>query len=121
MKKILIIEDHEEMQHRLVRQVEVMGFLAKPVRNVEDGVKAAVTEKPDLIIMDLMMPTIDGLKVTRMLRAYPETWDVPILVVSALSRKSDVNDCIAAGCTDSIPKPFTFIELETKIRKLLSS
>ena len=121
MKKILIIEDHEEMQHRLVRQVEIMGFMAKPVRNVEDAFKVVLAEKPDLILIDLMMPQIDGLKFTRVLRASPTSQGIPILVVSALSGKSDVNDCIAAGCTDSIAKPFTFIELESKIRKLLSS
>jgi CheY-like chemotaxis protein len=121
MKKILIIEDHEEMQHRLVRQVEIMGFMAKPVRNVEDAFKVVLTEKPDLILMDLMMPQVDGLRFTQVLRARPTTQGIPILVVSALSGKSDVSDCIAAGCTDSIAKPFTFIELESKIRKLLSS
>ena len=121
MTKILIIEDQEAMKHLLIRQIEIMGFVAVSANNAEDGVKAATVEKPDLILMDLMMPKIDGLKVTRMLRAHPETQGVPILATSALSRKSDVEACMEAGCTDSIAKPFTFEELEIKIRKLITS
>ena len=120
MTKILIIEDHEEMVHLVLRQVEFMGFVAVSARNTEDGIKAAAAEKPDLILMDIGMPRIDGLKATRMLRAHPATHKIPILVASALSRKSDVDACIEAGCNDSIAKPFTFKELETKIRKLIT-
>jgi DNA-binding response OmpR family regulator len=121
MKKILIIEDQKEMEHLLIRQVEVMGFAAIPARSPDDGFKIALAEKPELILVDLMMPTIDGLKVTQMLRARPETRGIPILVASALSRKSDVQACLEAGCTDSIAKPFTFKELKIKIRELIKS
>lgn len=118
MRKILIIEDRETTQHLIVGQVEQMGFLAVSARTVEAGVNAAVAEKPDLILMDLIMPRIDGLKATQMLRAHPETSGIPILVASALSRKSDVKVCLEAGCTSYIAKPFTFKELEIKIREL---
>lgn len=121
MTKILIIEDHEERRHLLVGQVELMGFVAVSARNAEDGVKSAVAEKPDLILMDLMMPRIDGLKVTQMLRAHPETSRIPILLASALSSGSDVETCLQAGCTDYIAKPFNYNELRVKIHGLIGS
>ncbi len=91
-----------------------MGFVAVSAKDAADGVESAVSKSPDLILLDLMMPKIDGLKATRMLRALPERRNTPILVVNALATRSDVQECMAAGCTDSIAKPFTFKELEKR-------
>jgi CheY-like chemotaxis protein len=121
MKKILIIEDHVDMRHLLERQVELMGFVALSATSAKDGVRIAIAEKPDLILLDIMMPTSDGLEATRTLRANVETSETPILVASALSRNSDIEACMEAGCTDFIAKPFTFYELQIKIRQLIGS
>ncbi len=121
MTKILIIEDHDEMRHLLVGQVELLGFVAVSARNAENGVNSAVAEIPDLILMDFMMPRIDGLKVTQMLRAHPKTSRIPILVASAFSSGSDVETCMQAGCTNYIAKPFTYNELRRKICGLIGS
>ena len=119
MTKILIIEDNKEMRNLLVGQVELLGFVAVSARNAEDGVKFAIAERPGLIFLDLMMPRIDGLKVTQMLRAHPETSNIPILVASALSSGSDVETCMQAGCTDYIAKPFSFYEFQMKVHELI--
>ena len=121
MTKILIIEDHVDMRYLLEWQVELMGFVALSATSAEDGVKIAIAEKPALILMDIMMPNIDGLEATRMLRANAETRTIPILVASALFRNSDIEACMAAGCTSHIAKPFTFAELQIKIRELIHS
>lgn len=120
MTKILIIEDHADIRHLLERQVELMGFVALSATSAKDGVRIAIAEKPDLILMDIMMPTIDGLEATRTLRANVETSGTPILVASALSGNSDIAACMKAGCTDFIAKPFTVYELQMKIRDLIN-
>ena len=107
------------MRNLLVGQVELLGFVAVSARNAEDGVKFAIAERPGLIFLDLMMPRIDGLKVTQMLRAHPETSNIPILVASALSSGSDVETCMQAGCTDYIAKPFSFYEFQMKVHELI--
>jgi CheY-like chemotaxis protein len=120
MTKILIIEDHVDMRYRLEWQVELMGFVALSAKNGAEGVKIAIAEKPDLILMDIMMPNSDGLEATRTLRANAETSGIPILVASALSGNSDIEACMKAGCTEFIAKPFIFDELQMKIRKFIS-
>lgn len=75
----------------------------------------AVQEKPHLILMDIMMPGMDGWEATRTLRSNPEMQNIPILAATALFRESDLRSCIEAGCNDYIVKPFTFQELQKKI------
>lgn len=120
MTKILIIEDHVDMRYLLEWQVELMGFVGLSAENGADGVKIAIAEKPDLILMDIMMPNIDGLEATRTRRANAENSGIPILLASALSRNSDIEACMEAGCTEFIAKPFTFYELQMKIRDLIN-
>lgn len=116
MKKILIVEDNPDMQELLTWQVQLMGFLAVPARDGREGVEKALKEKPDLILMDIMMPGMDGREATRVLRASPETRDIPILAATVLFREKDLRSCIEAGCRDYIVKPFTFRELQEKIQ-----
>jgi DNA-binding response OmpR family regulator len=94
--------------------------VALSAKNAADGVKLALAAKPDLILMDIMLPGLDGFAATRMLRANDQTSGTPILAATALFRSSDLQACIDAGCTDYIQKPFTFAELEKKIRALIS-
>jgi len=84
-----------------------------------DGVEKALSEKPKLIIMDIMMPGMDGWQATRELRANGETKDIPILAATALFRDTDLKSCIDAGCNGYIVKPFTFQELQGKVRELI--
>jgi len=119
MQKILIIEDHPDMRELLSWQIELMGFVPIAASHGQEGVEKAIAEKPQLILMDIMMPGMDGWQVTRALRATPETRGIPILAATALFRDEDLNTCMEAGCTSYIVKPFTFRQLQNKIREIL--
>ena len=102
-------------------QIELMGFTPISAKQGREGVEKALSEKPELIIMDIMMPGMDGWEVARQIRAYPEMKNTPILVATALFRDADLNDCIEAGCNGYIVKPFTFQELQVKVREMIPS
>jgi CheY-like chemotaxis protein len=121
MKKILIIEDHSDMRELLMWQIELMGFMPITAMRGKEGVEMALSEKPELIIMDIMMPGMDGWEAAREIRAHPETKEIPILAATALFRDSDLKTCIEAGCNGYIVKPFTFQELQGKVRELIPS
>lgn len=117
--KILVVEDHSDMHELLIWQVELMGFEAISARDGKEGLEKAIVEKPELILMDIMMPNINGLDATRMLRARAETKEIPILAATARSSPADLRACIEAGCNSFIVKPFTFHELRMKISELI--
>jgi two-component system cell cycle response regulator DivK len=121
MKKILIVEDHADMRELLTWQIELMGFLPIPAKHGKEGVEKAIAEQPNLILLDIMMPGMDGWEAARTLRANPETKDIPILAATALFRDSDLKSCLDAGCNGYIVKPFTFQELQGKVREFISS
>ncbi|MGH7798907.1 MAG: response regulator transcription factor [Candidatus Binatia bacterium] len=121
MNKILIIEDHGDMRELLTWQIELMGFVPITAKRGNEGVEKALSEKPQLIIMDIMMPGMDGWEAAREMRANAETKDIPILAATALFRDSDLKSCIEAGCDGYIVKPFTFQELQAKVRELISA
>ncbi len=120
MKKILIIEDHADMRELLTWQIELMGFTPIAAKHGKEGIEKAIAEKPDLVLMDIMMPGMDGWEAARELRAHPETKGVPILAATALFRDSDLKTCLDAGCNGYIVKPFTFQELQGKLREFIS-
>jgi CheY-like chemotaxis protein len=121
MKKVLIVEDHSDMRELLTWQIELMGFLPITARRGAEGVEKAVAEKPELIIMDIMMPGMDGWETAREIRAHAETQNIPILAATALFRDADLKTCIDAGCNGYIIKPFTFQDLQGKVRELISA
>lgn len=121
MKKVLIIEDHGDMRELLTWQIELMGFDPITAKRGIEGVEKALSEKPELIIMDIMMPGMDGWDTAREIRAHAEMKDVPILAATALFRDADLTRCIEAGCNGYIIKPFTFQELQAKVQELISS
>jgi two-component system, cell cycle response regulator DivK len=119
MTKVLLVEDHPDVRHILRLQLEWMGFAVITAKNGKEGVETAIVEKPDLILMNSLMPELDGWEATRILRATPETKDIPILAITALAGSSDLKVWIDAGCNDYIVKPFTFDELQRKIKALI--
>lgn len=120
-RKILVVEDHPDMRELLIRQMQLMGFLVILARHGAEGVEKALREKPHLILMDIMMPGMDGWEATRRLRSNPETQDIPILAATALFRESELRACLEAGCNDYIVKPFSFQELEEKVKELIAA
>jgi two-component system, cell cycle response regulator DivK len=119
--KVLIVEDHPDMHNLLGLIAEQLGYLPVSANEGEEGVEKAIAEKPNLILLDMMMPKMDGRKVARRLRANPETKDIPILAITALNRSHDLNACLLAGCNGYIVKPFGVGDLQAKIRELLAS
>ena len=120
MSKILLVEDHPELREVLQRQIEWLGFTAITANNGKDGVDTAISEKPDLIVMNSSMPEMDGWEATKILRSNPQTKDIPILAATAMFRPSDLRAWLDVGCNDYIVKPFTLDELSRKIRALIS-
>ena len=119
MKKILIIEDHADMRELLTWQIELMGFAAVAARQGREGLQKAQSENPSLIILDIMMPSMDGWEAARELKANAATQDIPILAATALFRDADLQNCMASGCSAYIVKPFTFQELQGKVQELI--
>jgi CheY-like chemotaxis protein len=119
MKKILIVEDHPDMRHLLSLELSVMGFEPITAENGREGVEKAISEKPDLVLLDVMMPEMDGWDAARILRANPETKDIPIVAETALSDQRDLNSCLQAGCNDYLVKPFTYKDLQQKLRAFI--
>jgi CheY-like chemotaxis protein len=119
MKKILIIEDHADMRELLTWQVELMGFAALTAKQGIEGLEKAQRENPDLIILDIMMPGMDGWQAARELKGNPETKNIPILAATALFRDNDLKTCMDSGCNGYIVKPFTFQELQGKVKELI--
>jgi CheY-like chemotaxis protein len=118
--KVLIVEDHPDMRDLLGRIVEVMGYVPVLASGGKEGLERAIAEKPDLILLDMRMPGMDGREVARRIRANPETKDIPILATTALFRPDDLNACLEAGCNAYLVKPFGVRDLQRKIRELLA-
>ena len=118
-KKILVVEDHPDASNLLTRQLSILGFPVILANNGMEAVEKAIEEKPDLILMDIRMPGMDGREATRKIRSNPETKDIPILATTVLDREAELTECIEAGCNDYIVKPFTPKQLASRIEKLL--
>ncbi len=118
--KALIVEDISDMLTLLTTQMEQLGFAVISARNGKEGVEKAIEEKPHVILMDIMMPGMDGQTATRTIRSNPQTKDIPILAITVLFTYSDLKACIDAGCNDSLVKPFTTQALKEKIQVICS-
>jgi len=118
--KVLIVEDYPDMRDLLGLIVDRLGYVPVLASEGEKGIEKAIAAKPDLILLDMMMPKKDGREVARRLRANPETKEIPILAITALFRSHDLDACLLAGCNDYIVKPFSVLDLQAKIRELLA-
>jgi two-component system cell cycle response regulator DivK len=118
-KRVLIVEDHPDMRELLVWQIQLMGYMPIEASHAKEGLEKAATETPALILLDIMMPSMDGREAARLLRANPQTKDIPILATTALFREADLQSCLEAGCSGYLVKPFTFQELQNKLRELI--
>ena len=118
-KKILIVEDNRDLREILQLHVENLGYDTILAVNGKEAVDLATSQVPDLIIMDMMMPVMDGHQATRMIREHPNTCSTPILAMTARVTIRDKEHCIQSGCNDFIAKPYTSMQLISSIGKLL--
>jgi CheY-like chemotaxis protein len=119
---VLIGEDEPDNQVILQTVVELLVGVRAEVAGDGLSVLASVErERPRIILLDLMMPGLDGLQVTRQLKGDPTTADIPIIAVSAMARPDDREAALAAGCNDFVRKPFELDDLEAVIRTYLGN
>ncbi|MCH8919749.1 MAG: response regulator [Chloroflexi bacterium] len=119
-KKILIAED-DPVSLKLVRDVlQANGYETKEVTSGEEAVVKAVQSKPDLIVMDIRLPGIDGLEATRRLKSDPSTEEIPIIAVTAHAMPEDEARILEAGCQAYLSKPLRFAEFISVVNGLLS-
>ena len=118
-KHILVAEDSADLAELYCVQLESLGFDVTVAKNGREAMKLAPLLRPDLIIMDILMPKMDGLEATRQIRENPATRDIPILAATAKALDGDKEKCLAAGCDDYIAKPFTHRELGAAIEAVL--
>lgn len=119
MSRILYVEDNEDNVYMLSRRLRKRGFEVSIAMDGEQGVEMARSEKPDLILMDLGLPSLDGWEATRRLKAAPDTRSIPVIALSAHTMAGDRERALAAGCDDYDAKPIVFDRLLTKIYALL--
>jgi two-component system response regulator MprA len=117
--KVLVIDDEESIIEFVKLGLRYEGFQVESAPDGEQGVTAAQRSNPDVIILDVMMPGIDGLEVCRRLRANPTTSDIPILMLTAKDEVGDRILGLQTGADDYLTKPFDFYELLERIRAIL--
>ena len=116
---VLLVEDTEDNRFMMRRLLEMTGYRVVEAMNGEEAVKLAQAESPQLILMDLSLPVIDGLAATRLIRKLPDFQSTPIIAVSAHDTSDFQSEAIAAGCNRYVTKPIDFNELEQLIGQLL--
>ena len=117
--KILIVEDDRDIAEMVEYNLREEGYDTISAFNGEDGVRLAKKESPDLIVLDIMLPIIDGFEVCRILKKEQITADIPIIILSAKSRETDKVVGLELGADDYITKPFSPRELIARIRAIL--
>ena len=120
MPTILYVEDNEDNVYMLVRRLRRHGFEVIVARDGAQGVEAARRERPDLVLMDLSLPVLDGWEATRRLKGAAETRAVPVVALSAHAMAGERERALEAGCDDYDTKPVDLDRLLAKIRAQLA-
>ncbi len=120
MKKILVVEDNETNMYLINFILEKNGYGVIQARTGEEGVELAIKEKPDLILMDIQLPDMDGLEATKRIRDSEAGGEVPIVALTSYAMAGDREKALAAGCTGSIEKPINPDTFLAEIEKYLA-
>jgi two-component system, cell cycle response regulator DivK len=118
-KTVLVVEDQEDLRRILLLALKSAGFRAVEAANGADGVAKALSESPDLILMDIQLPVLDGYEAIRQIRAGEGMAAVPIIAVSSFARKGDEEKARAAGCDAYVTKPYSPMQLLGRVRQIL--
>ena len=121
MSKLLLVEDNETNRDMLSRRLLRRGFQVVLAIDGESGLEMAISECPDLILMDMSLPILDGWEATRRLKAAPSTRHIPVIALTAHAMSGDREKAIEAGCDDYDTKPIEFPRLLDKIESLLAA
>ena len=119
MKRILVVEDNEANLYLIRFMLEKSGYEVIEAREGAAGVELAIKEKPDLIIMDIQLPDMDGLEATKRIRASEADSDIPIIALTSFAMAGDRERALAAGCTGYIEKPINPETFIAEIEKYL--
>jgi CheY-like chemotaxis protein len=118
--KVLYVEDNDDNVFMLKMRLELLGdFEVVTAEDGEKGCAMALSERPDIILMDLEMPILDGWGATRRLKAHPETRDIPIIALSAHALAGEREKALAAGCNEFDTKPIEFDRLVATVRRIV--
>jgi two-component system cell cycle response regulator DivK len=118
-KRILVIEDQEDNRQIVRDLMTASGYELIEATTGEEGIEAAARETPDLILMDIQLPGIDGYEVTRRIKANPKLKKIPIIAVTSYALSGDDKKAFAAGCDGYVTKPYSPRLLLAKIREYL--
>ena len=119
-KRILVVEDQEDNRRILRDLLTSVGYDIVEAVTGEDGVHLAETDAPDLILMDIQLPGLDGYEATRRIKANPALGHIPIIAVTSYALSGDREKAMSAGCDRYVTKPFSPRQLLATIRELLS-
>lgn len=121
-KKIVLVEDDSFLAGMYVSKLNMENFDVKLAENGEDGLKISTEEMPDLILLDILLPRMDGFEVLKKLKKNPETANIPVILLTNLGQKKDVDRGLALGAEDYLIKAhFMPNEVIAKIKKILNS
>ncbi|MBZ0146219.1 MAG: response regulator [Pseudorhodoplanes sp.] len=120
MPKVLLVEDNEMNRDMLSRRLTRNGYDVVIAVNGQEGIEMAVSEKPDLILMDMSLPVLDGWEATRKLKADPATASIPVIALTAHAMETDREKALAAGCDDFDTKPIELPRLLEKMKAFVS-
>jgi two-component system, cell cycle response regulator DivK len=119
MKKVLVVEDNEKNRYLISFLLKGAGYDVIEAITGEEGTKKAIQERPDLILMDIQLPGIDGYETTRRIRASPEGTKIPIIALTSYAMSGDRERALAAGCTGYIEKPINPDTILDELRKYI--
>jgi CheY-like chemotaxis protein len=117
--RILYVEDNDKNIYMLQRRLTRAGFTVVIAKDGEQGVAMAIAEQPDLILMDMGLPVLDGWEATRRIKGTPQTSHIPVIALTANAMTGDREKAMAAGCDDFDTKPVEFLRLLGKMQALL--
>ncbi len=118
-KCILVVEDQEDNRQIIRDMLSATDYQITEAENGEEALAAVAKQRPDLILMDIQMPILDGYEATRRIKADPGLRSIPIIAITSYALSGDEQKARAAGCDDYVPKPYSPRQLLAKIRRYL--
>ena len=120
-KTVLIIEDEEDAAELFAEMMRVSGYRVLKTSKSTPAISMMSAEKPDIVLLDIMMPEISGLDILRQMRRDPELANIPVIVITAKSMPSDIKNGMEAGASTYLTKPVGYLELKEAVERILAN